>query len=112
MPTRIDLALLYRLCGDRNPLHADPEVARATGFDRPILHGLCTYGITCRAVLRAFCDNDPARVHSHAARFSAPVLPGDTVTVELWREGRTVFFEAHVRARGAAVIKNGIALLR
>jgi acyl dehydratase len=110
--TRPDLALLYRLCGDRNALHADPDVARAAGFDRPILHGLCTYGLTCRAVLRAFCDNDAARIASHAARFSAPVLPGDTVMVEMWRDGPGVAFEAHVKARGVTVIKNGRTELR
>lgn len=112
LATRPDLALLYRLSGDRNPLHADPDAARAAGFDRPILHGLCTYGLTCRAVLRAFCDNDPTRILSHAARFSAPMLPGDTLTVEMWREGAGVTFEAQIKARGAVVIKNGRTELR
>jgi acyl dehydratase len=112
LPTHPGLALLYRLSGDMNPLHAEPEVARAAGFERPILHGLCTYGLTCRAVLRAFCGNDPTRMESHATRFSAPVLPGDTVTVDLWIDGKTVHFEAHVKARGVTVIKNGISVLR
>lgn len=111
LPTRPDLALIYRLSGDRNPLHADPEVALAAGFDRPILHGLCTYGLTCRAVLKAFCDYDPSRMANHAARFSAPVLPGDTVTVDMWQDGKTIHFEAQVKARGVVVIKNGKSVL-
>jgi len=109
--TRRDQALLYRLCGDRNPLHVDPDVARAAGFEVPILHGLCTFGITCRAVLRAFCDYDPARLRALAVRFSAPVVPGDLVAVELWKDGSTVFFQAGVRARGVTVIRNGKAEL-
>ena len=106
-PTRPDQALLYRLSGDRNPLHADPAFARMVGFDRPILHGLCTFGITCRAVMQGYAGFDPARVTSHQARFSAPVFPGETVSVELWRDGDVVSFEAQVRARDAVVIKNG-----
>jgi acyl dehydratase len=107
LPTRRDQALLYRLCGDRNPLHADPEVARAAGFPQPILHGLCTYGICCRAVLQAFCGFDPERLKSHAVRFSAPVIPGDVITVRLWNDVGIVSFEADVAARGVTVIKNG-----
>lgn len=82
--TRPDQALLYRLCGDRNPLHSDPEFARRAGFPRPILHGLCSYGITCRAVLQTYADYDPGAFKRHAARFSAPVFPGETVSVALW----------------------------
>jgi acyl dehydratase len=105
--TRPDQALLYRLCGDRNPLHADPDVAIAAGFRTPILHGLCTYGICCRAVLQAFCEFDPARLKSHAVRFSAPVFPGDMVAVKLWKDAGVVSFEADVAARGVTVIKSG-----
>lgn len=105
--TRRDQALLYRLCGDRNPLHADPEVARAAGFSVPILHGLCTFGIGCRALLQTYCGFDPARLKSYSVRFSAPVLPGDTVAVKLWRDRQTVSLEAEVPARGVTVIKNG-----
>ena len=111
VPTRPDQALLYRLNGDRNPLHADPAFAKLVGFPRPILHGLCTFGITCRAVLQAFADFDPARVKSHQARFSAPVFPGETVTVDLWRDGEVVAFEARVKDREAVVIKNGKSVL-
>ena len=111
IPTRPDQALLYRLNGDRNPLHADPAFAKLVGFPRPILHGLCTFGITCRAVLQAYADFDPARVTSHQARFSAPVFPGETVTVDLWRDGEVVAFEARVKDREAVVIKNGKSVL-
>lgn len=110
--TREDQALLYRLNGDRNPLHSDPEVAKRAGFDRPILHGLCTYGITCRAVLQAITGFDPDQIYSHQARFSAPVFPGDTITVDLWKDGKEISFEARVKARGATVIKNGLTVLR
>jgi acyl dehydratase len=107
--TRPDQALLYRLCGDRNPLHADPAVARAGGFPRPILHGLCTYGICCRAILQAYCAFEPERMKSLSARFSAPVLPGDRICVRLWRDRDIVSFEAAVPARNLVVIKSGRA---
>jgi acyl dehydratase len=110
--TRPDQALLYRLNGDRNPLHSDPDSARRSGFPRPILHGLCTYGITCRAVLQAITDFDPEQIYSHQARFSAPVFPGDTITVDLWRDGKEISFEARVKDRNATVIKNGLTVLR
>jgi acyl dehydratase len=110
--TREDQALLYRLNGDRNPLHSDPESARRSGFPRPILHGLCTYGITCRAVLQAITGYDPQQILSHEARFSAPVFPGDTITVDLWKDGSVISFEARVRDRNATVIKNGKTVLR
>jgi acyl dehydratase len=111
LPTRRDQALLYRLCGDRNPLHADPDVARGSGFEAPILHGLCTYGMTCRAVLKAFCAYDPARILQYSVRFSAPVFPGELITMNLWLDNDTVSFEAAVLARSATVISNGRARL-
>ena len=110
--TRPGQALLYRLNGDRNPLHSDPEVAKLAGFDRPILHGLCTYGITCRAVLKEIVDYAPGQILSHQARFSAPVLPGDTIAVDLWRDADVVSFEARAKERGVTVIKNGKVVLR
>ncbi|WP_372782121.1 MaoC/PaaZ C-terminal domain-containing protein [Phenylobacterium sp.] len=110
--TREDQALLYRLNGDRNPLHSDPESARRSGFPRPILHGLCTYGVTCRAVLQAITGYDPDQILSHQARFSAPVFPGDTITVDLWKDGSVISFEARVKERNATVIKNGKTVLR
>jgi acyl dehydratase len=110
--TRADQALLYRLNGDRNPLHSDPDVAKRAGFPRPILHGLCTYGITCRAVLQEIVDYESDKILSHQARFSAPVFPGDTITVDLWKDGDVVSFEARVLDRGATVIRNGKTVLR
>ncbi|WP_410588821.1 MaoC/PaaZ C-terminal domain-containing protein [Amycolatopsis sp. lyj-23] len=86
-PTLPQQALLYRLCGDRNPLHADPAFARAAGFDRPILHGLCTYGIVARVLVNAFLDGDPARVASFAAKFAGVVFPGETLRIRAWRTG-------------------------
>ena len=109
--TRPDQALLYRLCGDRNPLHSDPEFARQAGFPRPILHGMCTYGLTCRAVLQTYADYDAAAFRRHAVRFSAPVYPGETVTVDLWKDGNVISFEARVKARNVTVIKNGMTVL-
>jgi acyl dehydratase len=111
LPTRPDQALIYRLSGDRNPLHCDPKVAKMAGFPRPILHGLCTYGLTCRAVLQTYADYRPERIKSHQVRFSAPVFPGETVTVDMWRNGDVVSFEARVKDRGVTVIKNGKTLL-
>jgi acyl dehydratase len=107
--TRPDQALLYRLCGDRNPLHADPAVAKAGGFPRPILHGLCTYGICCRAILQAYCAYQPEHMKSLSARFSAPVLPGDRIAVRLWKDQDIVSFEASVPAREVTVIRSGRA---
>ena len=110
--TRPDQALIYRLNGDRNPLHSDPDVAKRAGFPRPILHGLCTYGITCRAVLQAITGYDPDQILSHQVRFSAPVFPGDVITVDLWKDGKEISFEARVKERNATVIRNGLTVLR
>jgi len=82
--TSIDQAFVYRLSGDRNPLHTDPAFAAIGGFDRPILHGLCSYGFTGRALLHAVCGGDPSKFHHIEARFAAPVLPGDTLTIDMW----------------------------
>ena len=109
--TRPDQALVYRLCGDRNPLHSDPEFARSAGFPRPILHGMCTFGITCRGILQTYADYDPSAFKQHAARFSAPVYPGETVTLDMWKDGTVISFEAKVKARNAVVIRNGKTVL-
>jgi acyl dehydratase len=98
-PTRPDQALLYRLNGDRNPLHSDPSFATRAGFPKPILHGLCTYGFTGRALLHTLCASDPARVRSMAARFASPVFPGDTLDVRMWRDGDQVLFQTWVGDR-------------
>ncbi len=105
--TRHDQALLYRLTGDRNPLHADPAAAAAVGFDRPILHGLCTYGIACNAVLKTICDYDYTLIEAFDARFSAPVLPGDTITTDMWQDGNIVSFCCSVKDRDSVVLRNG-----
>lgn len=109
--TRPDQALIYRLCGDRNPLHSDPEYARRGGFPRPILHGMCTYGIACRGILQTYADYDPSAFRRHAARFSSPVYPGETVTLAIWKDGDVISFEAKVMARGVTVMKNGMTVL-
>ncbi len=85
--TSPDQAFVYRLSGDRNPLHTDPAFAAMGGFDRPILHGLCSYGFTGRALLHSLCGSDPSRFHHVEARFAAPVLPGDTLTIRMWAAG-------------------------
>ena len=87
LQTRADQALIYRLSGDRNPLHNDPSFAAMGGFDRPILHGLCTYGFTGRGLLHALCGSDPARFKGMDARFSSPVMPGESLTVNAWEMG-------------------------
>ncbi|MDB5575579.1 MAG: hypothetical protein JWR80_755 [Bradyrhizobium sp.] len=111
LPTRIDQAMLYRLSGDYNPIHIDREVAARAGFAQPILHGLCTYGIACRAVLRALCRDEPERLKRFDARFSSPVYPGDEIVTEIWRDGETVAFRCSVPARDTVVLNNGFALI-
>jgi acyl dehydratase len=105
--TRPDQALLFRLSGDRNPLHGDPEAARAAGFPRPLLHGRCTYGIACRAILNTICDYDHTLIIGFDARFSAPVYPGDTLTTDMWQDGNIVSFRCSVKARNSIVLSNG-----
>ena len=105
-------ALLYRLSGDYNVLHADPVVARAAGFSRPILHGLCTYGIAAHAVLKSVCEYDSARIGSMAVRFTAPVYPGETLQFQLWQRDSASFqLRARVAARDAVVLNNGLVEL-
>lgn len=111
--TRPDQALLYRLSGDRNPLHSDPDFAKAAGFPRPILHGLCTYGTTCRAIVSSsVCDYDPTKITGFDVRFSSPVFPGETISVDLWKDGNIVSFRARVAARDVTVINNGKCTLK
>ena len=112
LPTPPNLALLYRLNGDENPLHADPQRAKAAGFDRPILHGAASFGIAARAILRTCADYRPGRLKSIEARFSRPVFPGDTIRTEIWREGERVSFKCRVVSRNDIVLSNGLAILR
>ncbi len=105
--TRIDQALLFRLNGDRNPLHADPATAKSAGFPVPILHGLCTYGIACHAILRTICDYDYTLIRNFDARFSAPVMPGDTIRTDMWQDGNVVSFQCTAAERDTVVLRNG-----
>ena len=105
--TREDQALTYRLSGDRNPLHSDPSFAAMGGFDRPILHGLCTYGFTGRALLHTLCGSDPSRFRSMNGRFSRPVMPGDALTVSMWADGNRALFRTHNQDR-EVVIDQGV----
>jgi acyl dehydratase len=106
-PTSPQSALIYRLSGDYNPLHSNPAAARAAGFERPILHGLATFGVTCHALMKALCGGEPAAVRAMSGRFSAPVFPGETLSVEVWREGSGATFRATVTERAAVVVNNG-----
>lgn len=108
--TRTDQALLYRLTGDRNPLHTDPSFSARGGFSRPIMHGMCTYGFTGRALLHAIADSDPSRFRAMSGRFTKPVLPGDSLTVSIWRDGKSARFRT-TDSRGAVVIDHGSATI-
>jgi acyl dehydratase len=105
--TREDQALTYRLSGDRNPLHSDPSFSAMGGFEKPILHGLCTYGFTGRGLLNALCDGDAGRFKSMNARFSKPVIPGDTLTVSMWVDGSEALFRT-TNQDGDVVIDQGV----
>ncbi|MFM0385687.1 MaoC family dehydratase [Paraburkholderia dipogonis] len=104
LPTRPEQALIYRLNGDDNSLHADPEIAKQAGFPRPILHGLCTFGIACHALVRTLADYRAGRMKRMRVRFSAPVFPGETIRVEVWNDGS---FRCSVVERDLVVIDNG-----
>ena len=112
LPTPPNLALLYRLNGDENPLHADPGRAKEAGFDRPILHGAASFGVAAHAVLRTCADYRPQRLASFEARFSRPVFPGETIRTEMWRDGERVSFQCRVLGRDEIVLSNGLAVLR
>ncbi|MES2025607.1 MAG: MaoC/PaaZ C-terminal domain-containing protein [Pseudomonadota bacterium] len=105
--TQPNAALLYRLNGDWNPLHADPEVARNAGFDKPILHGLATWGIAVHAVLKSACGYDAASIGSIFGRFTAPVYPGETFRTDIWRDGDVLSFTVHAVERNILAINNG-----
>jgi len=110
LPTRPEAALVYRLSGDLNPLHADPAVASKSGFPKPILHGLATWGNAGRGIVQIFCDHEPTRLRSIHARFTAPVYPGETLVLECWRMGTDeIAFRAKVKERDVLVLNNGHA---
>lgn len=112
LKTSRQAALIYRLSGDLNPLHADPAVATKAGYPQPILHGLATYGIAGRALLKTVCDGEPDRLASMSVRFSAPVYPGETFRTEIWRDGDGIVFQVRCVERDVLAITNGRAELR
>jgi len=109
LPTRPEQALYYRLNGDDNPLHSDPEVAAKAGFPRPILHGLCTLGVVCHALLKGLCGYETGAMRQMDLRFSSPVFPGETIRTEIWLESGA--FRARVVERDVVVVNNGRLLL-
>lgn len=105
-------ALIYRLLGDYNPIHSDPDFARSVGFDKPILHGLCTYAIATRALVKAVCDHHPERARHIEARFTAPVYPGETIATQIWRDAKGASFRSLVPERDTVVLDRGRIELR
>ena len=111
LPTLPQQALLYRMCGDRNPLHSDPAFAAAAGFERPILHGLCTYGITCKAIVDTCLDGDAAKVRSYGARFAGVVIPGETLRARIWEEDGRLVASVSAPERDEDVVLSGVELV-
>ena len=112
LDTTPDQALLYRLSGDRNPLHSDLDVAEAAGFPRPILHGLCSYGTACRSIIKDVCKYDSSLIKQFDVRFSSPVFPGEKISTEIWVDGSDISFRSWVKERNVMVINNGKCVLR
>ena len=107
--TKPDQALIFRLSGDYNPLHSDPNFAKTAGFEKPILHGMCTYGIACRSLVESVCEGDAKRLKKFDCRFSSPVYPGETIVTEMWKDGGKVYYQSKVKERDKIVIKNGVS---
>ncbi len=112
LETRPEQALFYRLNGDLNPLHADPATAQRAGFLRPILHGLATYGLACRAVMETVLSNNGNRIAAFDVRFTSPVYPGEMIETDIWVDGDTISFRCRVPARDIVAIDNGRCTLR
>lgn len=107
-PTDPNQAALYRMSGDRNPLHIDPAVAKAVGFAQPILHGLCTYGVVCRCFIKEVWSGEAAKIKSYSARFSAPVIPGETLRVKVWTASSNLYLLEAYNDKGQAVLRHGV----
>ena len=112
LSTSPDQALLYRLSGDRNPLHSDPDVAEAAGFPKPILHGLCSYGTACKSIIQDVCDYNSSSIEQLDVRFSSPVFPGEKISTEIWVDDKEISFRSWVKDRNVMVINNGKCVLR
>jgi acyl dehydratase len=112
LTTRPEQALIYRLTGDRNALHADPAIAKKAGFDKPILHGAATFGVAAHAVVKAGCGGDASRVVAISGRFSSPVIPGETIRTELWRDGNVISYRCKIVGREAIAMNNGRAEIK
>ncbi len=106
--TEVNQAVLYRMSGDRNPLHIDPAVAKAVGFKEPILHGLCTFGVICRGFVKEVFQGDAAKIKSYSARFSTPVIPGESLQTRVWQASSDLFLLEVYNAKGEAVLRNGV----
>ena len=110
--TKPDQALIFRLSGDYNPLHSDPNFAKAAGFEKPILHGMCTYGIACRSLVDEICENDASKLKRFDCRFSSPVYPGETIITEMWKKDKMIYFNSKVKERDKLVLKNGVSEIK
>ena len=110
--TKPDQALIFRLSGDYNPLHSDPNFAKAAGFEKPILHGMCTYGIACRSLVNKICENDASKLKRFDCRFSSPVYPGETIITEMWKKDKMIYFNSKVKERDKLVLKNGVSEIK
>ena len=110
--TKPDQALIFRLSGDYNPLHSDPNFAKAAGFEKPILHGMCTYGIACRSLVNEICENDASKLKRFDCRFSSPVYPGETIITEMWKNDKMIYFNSKVKERDKLVLKNGVSVIK
>ena len=106
--TEVNQAALYRMSGDRNPLHIDPAIAKMVGFKEPILHGLCTYGVVCRRFVQEVLKGDSGKVKSYSTRFSSPVIPGEKMQIKVWQANPNLYLLEVFNAKGDAVIRNGV----